>query len=179
MLPNPLHPAVVHFPIVLTMLAPLVAGFALYAIRRGTRPLAAWGITTGLLAALVLSAWVATQTGEQQEERVERVVSERPLESHEEAAELFLYASAAVLLVSILGLAGSRLGTAGRIATSVGTLALVFAGWNVGDTGGSLVYEHGAANAYLSAAPGGGNADGTQRASEPGRHRPGADDDAN
>jgi len=175
MLPDPLHPAVVHFPIVLTMLAPLVAGAAIYAIRRGVAPLKAWGITTVFLAALVLSAWISTETGEQQEERVERVVSERPLETHEEAAELFLYASVGVLLVAVVGLARNRLGTVGRAAAAIGTVALIGAAWNVGHTGGSLVYEYGAASAYTGPSQ---NVGGDAAAdNERGRARRGGDDD--
>ena len=34
MLPNPLHPAVVHFPIVLMFLLPISAGVALWALFR-------------------------------------------------------------------------------------------------------------------------------------------------
>ena len=37
MLPDPLHPAVIHFPIVLMVLLPLVAAWALWTIRRGAR----------------------------------------------------------------------------------------------------------------------------------------------
>lgn len=44
MLPNPLHPAVVHFPIVLAVLLPLFVIGALWAIRRGAAPLRAWSL---------------------------------------------------------------------------------------------------------------------------------------
>jgi uncharacterized membrane protein len=177
MLPNPLHPAVVHFPIVLAMLAPLVAAGALYAIRRGAAPLKAWGITTAVIAALVLSAWVATETGEDQEERVERVVAEQPINRHEEAAELFLYASAGVLALAVVGLARNRVGVIGRVAATIGTLALIGVGWNVGHTGGSLVYEYGAASAYVTPNPSvGSNASANEVR---GRDRGGHDDDAN
>ena len=77
MLPNPLHPVVVHFPIVLAVLAPFVALGALWAIRRGTLARRAWSIPAAVLGALVVSGWVAAQTGEREEDRVERVVSER------------------------------------------------------------------------------------------------------
>lgn len=50
-------------------------------------------LPVGLATALAVSSWVAVETGEQQEDRVERVVGERPLHSHEEAAELFLLLS--------------------------------------------------------------------------------------
>jgi len=79
MLPNPLHPAVVHFPIVLAFLLPLFAIGALVAIRKGARPLRAWSLPLAVGAALTLSSWIAVETGEDQDERVERVVAERRL----------------------------------------------------------------------------------------------------
>src|SRR5512147_2392543 len=81
MLPNPLHPAVVHMPIALTILLPFFAVGALWAIRRGARPLRAWGLAVALLGALVGSGWVALWSGQRQEDTVERVVTERVLEA--------------------------------------------------------------------------------------------------
>jgi hypothetical protein len=149
-LPNPLHPAVVHLPIALTLLLPPFAIGALWAIHRGARPLRAWGIATALFAALTLSAWAAVETGEQADEQVERVVAEAPIETHEEAAEGFLVMSLAVLSVALVGLRTGRLGAGARIAGTLGALVLVGAGWRVGHSGGALVYQHGAAAAYAT-----------------------------
>lgn len=154
MLPNPLHPAVVHFPIVLAFLLPLFAIGALVAIRKGARPLRAWSLPLAVGAALTLSSWVAVQTGESQDERVERVVGNAPLETHEEAAELFLTLSGVLLLVSAAGLVRGVVGRAGRIVGTVGAIALVVAAAQVGHTGGELVYRHGAASAYVPGAAG-------------------------
>jgi uncharacterized membrane protein len=134
MLPNPLHPAVVHFPVVLAFLLPLVAIGALWTIRRGARPRAAWSVPLMLAGALALSAWAAVETGEGQSERVERVVGEQPLESHEEMADAFLTASVVLVVV-----AAAR----------------------VGHSGGQLVYQHGAASAY--ATPGGDSTAGIRQ----------------
>ena len=149
MLPNPLHPAVVHFPIVLAFLLPLFAIGALVAIRRGARPLRAWSLPLAVGAALTLSSWVAVQTGETQDERVERVVGDAPLETHEEAAELFLTLSGVLLLVTATGLVRGVVGRAGRVVATVGAVALVVAAAQVGHSGGELVYRHGAASAYV------------------------------
>jgi formate hydrogenlyase subunit 3/multisubunit Na+/H+ antiporter MnhD subunit len=168
LLPNPLHPAVVHLPIALTVLVPVFAIGALVAIRRGTKVLRAWGIAAAMLAALSLSAWVSLETGEQQEDRVESIVPERAFETHEEAAEAFFMLSLGVLGVAGLGLLGGRVGTGARYAAALGTLALVVAGYNVGHSGGALVYTHGAASAYTSssgtmpAAANGGEVTGSQ-----------------
>ena len=149
MLPNPLHPAIVHFPLVLAMLLPILALGALWAIRRGTTPRKAWAFPAGVAAALALSAWVSVETGESAGEKVEKVVAEQPLESHEESAEAFLAMSAGLALLVGAGLAGGRLGRAARILGTVGTAGLAFAAIQVGHSGGQLVYRYGAASAYV------------------------------
>lgn len=147
-IPNPLHPAIVHLPIALSILLPFFAVGALVAIRRGARPIKAWGVTTALFAALTLSSWAAVETGEQQTERVEQVIAEAPIETHEEAAEAFLLFSLGVLAVAAVGLTSGKIGTVARVAGTVGALALVGAGYQVGHSGGKLVYQYGAASAY-------------------------------
>lgn len=148
LIPNPLHPAVVHLPVAIAVLVPIVAIGALIFIKRGTRPGVAWGLTVASLSALLLSGWVALQTGEQQEERVEDVVGDAPIHTHEEAAELFLMTTGVVLAVGLAGFAPGRVGRAGRWAATLGTAAILGTGWNVGHTGGMLVYRDGAATAY-------------------------------
>lgn len=154
MLPEPLHPAVVHFPIVLSVLLPLIAVGALVAIRRGAVPRWTWAVPVAFSALLVGSAWLAMETGEAEEERVEAVVSEEVLHEHEEAAERFLVLSGVLLLVSAAGFAGGALGQAGRLLTTAGAAGLVLVGAQVGAAGGELVYRHGAASAYVEAAAG-------------------------
>lgn len=150
MLPNPLHPAIVHFPVVLAVLLPLFAIGALWAIRRGARPRRAWSIPLAIACALSLSAWAAVATGEEQDERVEQVVAEQPLSAHEEMAETFLTGSAVLALVAAVGLVGGVAGRAARITAVLGSLALVGGAARVGHSGGELVYRYGAASAYAS-----------------------------
>jgi uncharacterized membrane protein len=149
-LPFPLHPAIVHFPIALSVLLPFFAVGAIWAIRRGTRPRLAWGVTTALFAALTVSSWAAVQTGEQQDERVEDVVAEAPIHSHEEAAEAFLMFSLGMLGVAAVGLVPGRLGSGARLLGALGSVALLGAGYQVGHSGGELVYQYGAASAYTT-----------------------------
>ena len=148
LIPNPLHPAVVHLPVAFAVVLPVFALGAIWFIRRGARPRAAWGVTVAMAAALVASAWVSLQTGEQQEERVEDVVPRTSIHQHEEAADAFMAVSAGVLVLAIGGLAAGRLGQASRWVTAAGTLAVLVAGWNVGHSGGMLVYRDGAGSAY-------------------------------
>jgi uncharacterized membrane protein len=150
MLPDPLHPAIVHFPVVLSLLLPIFAFGAIWTIRRGITPRRAWAIPVALAGALALSAWAAVQTGEAQDERVERVVAEQPLETHEESAELFLSLSAGLALVVAAGLLRGPVGRVARLAGTVGAAALTIVAFRVGHTGGQLVYRYGAASAYTT-----------------------------
>ncbi|MDH3207545.1 MAG: hypothetical protein OEO79_13170 [Gemmatimonadota bacterium] len=150
MIPQPLHPAVVHFPIVLVVLFPIAAIVALIVIRRGTDARSAWLPVVALAFALAGSAWVAVQTGEGEEEIVEEVVAESAIHEHEEAAELFLPLTFAALMLAAAGLVSGRVGQIGRPVATLGALLLVVAGYRVGHSGGELVYEHGAAQAYAA-----------------------------
>ena len=152
MLPDPLHPAVVHFPIVLAVLLPFLAAGALWAIRRGARPAKAWAIPITAAAALTLSSWIAVETGEREEEKVERVVTESSLERHEEQAERFLALSGILLVVTAAGLLRGVPGRAARLGATVGAFGLLAMGAQVGHSGGKLVYHDKAASAYSGGA---------------------------
>jgi uncharacterized membrane protein len=154
MLPDPLHPAVVHFPIVLMVLLPLAAVGALWAISRGVRPAKAWAVPLAAAAALTASSWVAVETGEGEEEKVEQVVAESSLHGHEEAAERFLLLSGAVLALAAAGLLRGVPGGLARLGATAGALGLVVLGVRVGHSGGNLVYRDGAASAYTAGSPG-------------------------
>ncbi|MCC7261442.1 MAG: hypothetical protein IT369_02865 [Candidatus Latescibacteria bacterium] len=152
MLPSPLHPALVHFPIALMVLLPLVALVGLMAIQRGYPARRSWMVVVAFQGLLVLSAVVALKTGEKEEDRVEKVVAESLIGEHEEAAEAFLWAAALVLVVALAGLLEGRAGSLGRIIAGAGTLVVLALGVQLGSTGGELVYKHGAAQAYSSPA---------------------------
>lgn len=154
MIPDPLHPAIVHFPIVLCVLLPIFALGALWAMRRGAAPRRAWLVPVAGAVALALSAWMAVLTGESTADRVERVVPAAVLDEHEEAGEMFLWLSAGLVLVTAAGLVRGRTGSIARVVATVGAVGLVAAAYQVGHDGGALVYKHGAASAYAPATPG-------------------------
>lgn len=154
MIPYPLHPAVVHFPIVLAVFLPVIAAVILWKIHDGARQ-RSWGYVVLTAVLLVGSGLVAKETGEDQEDKVEQVVPEGAVHDHEEAAEAFLLAAWIVLGISLVGFAPGVAGKAGRLVAFAGTLAVLWFGWRVGDLGGKLVYQHGAASAYTADAAGG------------------------
>ena len=144
------HPKLVHVPIALGVLMPLVSATLFVAWWRDWLPRRAWALAVGLQAVLLLSGIVALQTGQAEEDRVERVVAERFIEEHEEAAELFVWASGVVLgLMLLASVLGSR--PAARpiaAAATLGTFVVLGLGYRTGEAGGNLVYRHGAASAY-------------------------------
>ena len=93
----PLHPAIVHVPLGLAFVIPLVAIALAVAYARGRLPRSAFAILLGLQVVLVAGGGIALKLGERDEKLAERVVPERLIEEHEERAELFLGAAAVVL----------------------------------------------------------------------------------
>ena len=146
------HPKLVHIPIALAVLMPLVTSGLLLAWWRKWLPARTWVIAVALQAVLVGSGILALRSGEVDAERAERVVAERLVEEHEEAAEAFVWASGGVLAVMLLGLALSsrRSGPVAATVAALGTLVVLGLGYRTGKAGGDLVYRHGAARAYTS-----------------------------
>jgi uncharacterized membrane protein len=147
----PLHPKIVHLPIALAVLMPVMSAGLLAAWWAALLPRRTWLIAVLLQGLLLASGVAALRTGETEEDRVERVVAERSIESHAAAAERFVWAAGAVLLLAIAGAAARNDAYARKaaIATTLGTLLVLFLGYRTGEAGGRLVYEHGAANAYV------------------------------
>jgi uncharacterized membrane protein len=149
---TPWHPAIVHLPIGLGLVAPLVVVAAAFALWRGRLTRRGWALVVVLQAAVLGCGLLAMRTGEQEEDRVEKVVEERLVKEHEERAELFLWlaggalaAGAAVLVLP----AGGPTAIASVAAVLLATAAAGAVAWT-GHLGGRLVYVHGAARAYRS-----------------------------
>jgi len=162
----PLHPKLVHLPIALAVLMPLISVALLAAWRGQWLPRRAWIVAVALQAILVISGVVAIRTGGTEEERVEKVVAESAIEAHEEAAEAFVW-GAAVLLVLALGAAAlpdERTARMLATAATAGTLVVLFLGYRTGEAGGRLVYQHGAASVYATGTAGGAGADAGEAA---------------
>ena len=144
------HPKLAHLPVALAVLMPLVTGGVLLAWWRGWFDRRVWVLVFALQAVLVGSGALAMNTGEKEEERVEQVVAEQHIEAHEEAAEVFVWASGAVLLLMAapLVLPNGRTRQALLLGGFLGTLVVFGLGYSAGEAGGRLVYEYGAAQVY-------------------------------
>lgn len=150
-----LHPKIVHIPIALAVLMPLLSLGLILAWWRDWLPKRAWLIAVVFQGLLVVSSYAALQTGEADEEPVEAVVAEQFIDLHEDAAELFMWAAAiALILFVVTAIVKDR-----RFALALGSLSIVASlvvfglGYRVGEAGGALVYEHGAASAFTSDGP--------------------------
>lgn len=150
----PLHPKLVHLPIALAVLMPLLTSGLLLAWWRGLWPKHTWWLAILGQALLLASGLLAMGSGEGDEERVERIVPEAALAAHEAAAEAFVWGGGIVLVLAFapLVLRSRRAAQVAGALTVAGTAAVLALGYRVGQQGGELVYRHGAAAAFASGA---------------------------
>lgn len=140
---------VVHFPMALAILQPLLILALIIGIKKEVFTRKSWWIAIGAQVILVLTTFVALQTGEIDEEIVESIVDESLIESHEDIAKLFFIFSIVTLVSVILPafLSDKMLGLG--IVTLVLALVVLGVGIQVGKLGGELVYEHNAASVHI------------------------------
>lgn len=142
-LPNPLHPALVHFPIVLLLLGAVVAVAAVFTRRWNLPMIAAILFVTGVIGTVV-----AVQTGERDGELAnETPALEQVLDRHEEWAERTQVAAIIASLLALAAVVTTRWPLVARglgIATAAGAMAASWCVFETGHYGGQLVYRHAA-----------------------------------
>lgn len=172
--PQPLHPAVVHFPIALLLLGAAVAVLAIF-VRRWHLPLFA----AVLLSLGAIGAVAATVTGEEEEEKVEHAMPsvEPLLEEHAEWGERARNAGMVAAFFAVAAAIAAGKPAGGRVLSVLTACAAMVAGYCVaqaGHFGGELVYRHGAGVALERGPGSGGNvlpARGEHEEEERGEHR--------
>lgn len=142
-MPNPLHAAVVHFPIVLILLGAVAAVLAMVTQRWHLPVLAALLLSLGAFGSVI-----SVMTGKDEGELVATAGAiERVLDQHEEWAERTRgFASAAAAFAIVAALTLRHVAVSRTLAVAATAVALV-AAWCVfqtGHYGGQLVYRHGA-----------------------------------
>ena len=144
-----MHPVVSHFPIVLGIALPFIGLPLWWAIKKEYVTKKAWVLVTALALVYSVSAVVSVELGEKDEDKVEKVVSEKVIEEHEEAGELIPWIAGTLALISLAGFLPKKSHSI-RLAFAILSLAAILPLANAGHTGGKLGYQYGAANAHLS-----------------------------
>ena len=142
--PNPLHPALIHFPIVLILLGALATGASIF-LQRWHLP---W-IAASLLVLGAIGAIAAALTGGHAEELIGELNSraDAVLSAHEEWGECTRNAAVMAALFAVAAASFIRFPLFSKILTVVAASTAVFASYcvaNTGHYGGQLVYKHGA-----------------------------------
>lgn len=149
----PLHPLVVHFPVVLAVFIPLLALWAFWHQRQRSPGRAkVWTVFVLAQALLAISAFVAVQSGEEDEEKAEKRVSEARLEKHEDQGKRFALISTGTTLLSAAGFLPAPLGMAAQTLALASTWAQFAFIMPVGHSGADLV--HGANGVYAGGGQG-------------------------
>ncbi len=143
MLPDPLHPVVVHFPIVFLLSGLLLAVGAVFIRRRGL----AW-IAFAILALGAAGTVAAVGTGNDEASRAGGIseAAEDLLDEHEEWGETTRNVALVTALVALTAAGAAKVRFAGRglsAATALLAGSAVFCTMQTGHLGGQLVYKHG------------------------------------
>lgn len=142
-IPSPLHPAIVHFPIVLILLGTLAAVAAAF-VRRFHLP---W-LAAAMLAGGALGAIAATWTGDEDQEIVGELAptTEGILEQHEQWGKRTRNIAILAALLATAGVSTTRFPKVARglgIAAAVAAVSASYAVSETGHYGGQLVYKNG------------------------------------
>lgn len=150
--PTPLHPIMVHFPIALAFVLPLLALIFSFFIKKGKFESRTWLVIAGLQIFTLVAGYAALQTGESDEEMIEHVTGKPPIHEHEERAEMFVAGMVAASAVATMAYFVRP--TAQVYVQLIAVVLMVlnsFLAYRTGEAGGALVYKFGAANAYMAA----------------------------
>jgi uncharacterized membrane protein len=144
LVPNPLHPAVVHFPIVLVLLGAAVAVVAVFWCKHEIPVLAAVLLSLG-----ALGSWAAVESGESEGGLLERGSPQREalVDAHETWAKRTLGISIVAAIsatAAVLARRRPRLARAVAVVAAMASAGAAYSVFETGHRGGALVYQHAA-----------------------------------
>lgn len=146
---SPLHPAVVHFPIVLTFILPFLILIFAFMMKIDKMSPQGWLVIIGLQMVVTSMGYLSLETGETEEHNVQKVVSEKLIHEHEEAAEIFV---GSTVLALALGIAVFFLKREFQFSIQIVivliTIVSAYLAYRTGYLGGELAYRHGGASIY-------------------------------
>lgn len=145
----PLHPSIVHLPLVLTFLLPILVLIFAWAMKAGKMNKELWFVIIGLQILITATGYIALETGETDEDKVSAITGKEIVHEHEEAAEIFVG-------TTVISLAGGIIvwflqpafQDKGRFGVVILSLLPVFLGFRAGQLGGKIVYQHGGGSAH-------------------------------
>lgn len=148
----PLHPAIVHLPLALTFVLPVLVIVFAWAINTGKMDKRLWFVIIGLQVLVTATGYISLETGETDEHKVEAIVGKEIIHEHEEAAEVFVGTTVISLAAGIViwFLQGSLQQKARYALIAISLLPIFFA-FKTGTLGGEIVYQHGGASAHVDA----------------------------
>jgi uncharacterized membrane protein len=149
-MPTPLHPAIVHLPLVLAFLIPILAVVVAFLSKSRKWPASTWILVMVLQLGLTVSGYIALETGETDEVAVGKVVAKEYINEHEEAAEIFvgLTVLATVFSIAVYFLKQEVQFPLQMIVALIGVFA-AYQAFRTGQMGGEIAYYHGGAAAHL------------------------------
>ncbi|MCB0376962.1 MAG: hypothetical protein KDD33_00590 [Bdellovibrionales bacterium] len=145
----PYHPMVVHLPIALAIIIPILSLFLWGAIKCKKASAKSWGILVVLTALYLVSSLAAVKSGEFDEDLVEDKIGKKLVHEHEERGEKIPWVAGVLLIAyTVTYVTGrSKLSWTHKLCTVL-SIAAVYPIILAGHSGGQLVYKHGAASAH-------------------------------
>lgn len=145
----PFHPVMVHFPIALSFILPILILVFAFMIKSQKMSHQAWLVIIGLQIVTTVTGYVALDSGEKEEHQVATVMDKKHIHHHEESAEIFVGSTVLALVISIAAYF-LRKEIQFYLHLGICLMAMIscYLVYQTGSSGGELVYRYGAANAY-------------------------------
>jgi len=145
----PLHPSIVHLPLGLALVVPVVAAGAAMALWWGWNGRRLLGLLVALQSVVVVGGHLAARLGSHDARQVEAVLGPEQADLHEGRAETFLLAATVLLMGAVACWAGPpriKLPVAALVAA--GSLVVAVLAIRTGEAGGALSARYRAARVF-------------------------------